>query len=65
MEKQNDEYLDLMPKKEKVQEDSSEFDMNLGNSKNSNTGFELDFTDHDKGLEGVPKMDLGIGITDF
>ena len=47
MEKQNNEYLDLMPKQE------------------DNTGFELDLTAHDKGLEGVPTMDLGIGITDF
>lgn len=65
MKKQNNEYIDLMPKKEEVQESSSDFDMNLGNSKNPNTDFELDFTEHDKGLEGIPTMDLEIGLTGF
>ncbi len=51
MEKENDGYLNLMPEKEEVQE--------------SNTGFETDFGNTDSGLEGIPKMDLGIGLTDF
>ena len=49
MEKQNNEYLDLMPKQEELQE--------------LNTGFE--FGNASSGLEGIPTMDLEIGITDF
>ena len=68
MKKQNDKYLDLMPKKpkqEEVQEPSSDFDMDLGNSQNSETGFEMDFGNADSGLEGIPTIDLEIGKPNF
>lgn len=51
MEKQSNEYVDLMPKQEELEEFS--------------TGFEIDFKDTDKGLEGIPTMDLEIGLTNF
>lgn len=54
MEKENNEYLDLAPEKE-VQEETE----------NLKTGFEIDFGNSREGLEGIPTMDLGIGLTDF
>lgn len=65
MEKQNNGYLNLMPKQEEVQEPSSDFDMDLGNSENHETGFEMDLGDADSNLEGIPTIDLEIGLTDF
>jgi len=52
MEKQNNEYIDLMPKQEEVSQD-------LG------TGFEIDFGNANGSLEGVPTMDLGIDNINF
>ncbi len=50
----NETYLDLTPKEPEQEEDED-----------LETGFEIDLGNAGFGLEGIPTMDLEIGLTDF
>ena len=54
METPNEQYLDLTPK-EPEQEEVQDLEIR----------FEIDIGNAGEGLEGIPTMDLEIGLTDF
>ncbi len=59
MKEQNNEYLDLIPEQDINENLLTDFE----EAQDLNIGFE--FGDASSSLEGIPTMDLEIGLTDF